>query len=103
MKLIIVALMALSSLSAVARPGDAVNVRARLWNFGNQVQVEVWNNTQVDIECRGTVTITGQRSIQSEYYWETIYRGMNNTRIYWLRDFQDRVVFSNDFINCFER
>ena len=85
------------------RPGDPVHLRPRIWNFGNQVQVEVWNTTNVDVECRGTVTIRGQRSMQTEYYWETIYRGMNRVRTYWLRDFQDRVIFTNDFINCYER
>ncbi|MBY0517620.1 MAG: hypothetical protein K2P81_11960 [Bacteriovoracaceae bacterium] len=103
MKMIIAAIIALSAFSALARPGDRVNVRPRLWNFGNQVQVEIWNTTQVDIECRGTISISGQRSMQSEYYWETIYRGMSQTRTYWLRDFQDRVIFSNEFINCYER
>ncbi len=84
-------------------PGDPVYLRPRIWNSFNQVQVEIWNTTNVDVECRGSVTIQGQRSIQTEYYWEIIYRGMSRNRTYWLRDFQDRVVFTNDFINCYER
>ncbi len=86
------------------RPGDYVNVRARVWSFNNQVQVDVWNSTQVDIECRGMVNIRTQNGqTQTEYYWETIYRGQTRTRTFWLRDFNDRVTSAFDSINCYER
>lgn len=101
--LLLVLLVTMSSAFAFERPGDPVYIRPRIYNFGNQVQVDVWNTTNTDIECRGSVTLHGQRNIQTEYYWETIYRGMSRTRTYWLRDFNDRVTFTNEFIQCYER
>ena len=92
-----------AALAQVENPGDPVYLRPRLWNFNNQVQVEIWNTTQTDVECRGSIHIQGQRSMQTEYYWEIIYRGMSRSRTFWLRDFQDRVMFTNEFINCYER
>lgn len=103
MRIFIILMFVALSAQAFENPGDMVNVRPRIWNFGNQVQVDVWNTTQTDIECRGSITIQGERNIQTEYYWETIYRGMSRTRTFMLRDFQDRVRFVNEFINCYER
>lgn len=104
MKWILVCLfVASTSFATEKRPGDIVNVRPRLYQYSNQVQVDVWNTTDTDIECRGTINIQGERNFQTEYYWETIYRGMSRTRTYWLRDFNDRVRFATEFINCYER
>jgi hypothetical protein len=104
MKWLIGLLFSVSLVHAFERPGDLVQIRPRIWNFSNQVQVEIWNTTETDIECRGTISIQSERGgYQSEYYWETIYRGMSRSRTFWLRDFNDRVRFVNEFINCYER
>ena len=97
-------LIVTSAHASIDNPGDPVYVRPRVWNFGNQVQVEVWNTTEVDIVCRGTVSIRTQRgAYQTEFFYETIYRGMTGRQTYWIRDFQDRVAFTTEFINCYER
>jgi hypothetical protein len=104
MKWFVALLFCISLAHAFDRPGDPAYIRPRIWNFSNQVQVEIWNTTDTDIECRGTISIQSERGrYQSEYYWETIYRGMSRTRNFWLRDFNDRVRFVNEFINCYER
>ncbi len=102
--LLAIVLTATSAYAMTDAPGDPVYVRPRIWNFGNQVQVEVWNTTEVDIVCRGSVTIRTQRgAYQIEYFYETIYRGMTGRQTYWIRDFQDRVAFTTEFINCYEQ
>jgi hypothetical protein len=104
MKWILVLLVTMSSAVAFDNPGDPVYLRARVWNMGSQVQVEVWNTTDVDVDCRGSVTIRTERgNYQTEYFYATIYRGMTGRQTYWLRDFRDRATYTTEFINCRER
>lgn len=82
----------------------AESVIPRIWHFNNSVQVDVWNTTDADIDCSGSVRIQAQSGrTQYESYWETIYRGMSRTRTYRLHDFNDRVVSASHSIYCRER
>lgn len=85
-------------------PGDPVFITPRVWHFSNSVQVDVWNTTETDIECTGSVYIyTQDGRTQYEYYWETIYAGFSRNRTYYLRDFNDRITHASSSIRCRER
>lgn len=89
---------------ALGDPGDPVNLSARIWRLGSSVQVEVWNTTEVDVVCSGSVTMyTRSGRTQTEYYWEVIYQGMSQSRYYRLWDYRDEVRTVFDTIQCRER
>lgn len=100
----ITVLLQLSSAWALSDPGDPVHLFPRIWRMSNAVQVDVWNTSEVDVDCSGNIIIfTRSGRTQTEYYWETIYRGMSRNRYYHLRDFRDQVTSVHDYIRCRER
>ena len=87
-----------------ADPGDPVFLRPRIWNSFNSVEVDLWNTSDVDVECSGNVRIyTRSGRTQYEYYWEVIYRGFSNSKRYYLWDNSDQIMSAYDTINCRER
>jgi hypothetical protein len=103
MKNMIYFFMMLNLTLAQAYPGRPVSVNPRISYFTNQVWIDIYNHTQVDIDCRGSVHIRTERSSQTEYFNETIYRLSSRNRTYYLRDFRERVNYAYHSINCYER
>lgn len=90
--------------SLAADPGESLYINPRVWNLGSMAQVDVWNTSDVDVECSGSITMyTRSGRSQHEYYWETIYRGFSRTRSYYLRNFNDRITTVFHTIQCRER
>ena len=97
-------LLQLGTAWAINDPGDPVYLSPRVWAIGNSVQIDIWNTTDTDVECSGSVIIfTRSGRTQNEYYWETIYRGFSRNRTFRLWDYNDQVTTAHPYINCRER
>ncbi len=103
MKFLLLSFLCFVSLSAFSYPGRPVFLNPRVSGFGNSASVDIYNHTDVDVECRGTIHLQTARSSESHYYWETIYRKMSSYRSFYLRDFRERIQFTSHTINCSER
>lgn len=103
MKFLLLSLLSVSSLSAYSYPGRPVFLNPRVSGFGNSASVDIYNHTDVDVECRGNVMLRTSRTSESHFYWETVYRKMSSYRTFYLRDFSERIQFTNHTINCSER
>lgn len=98
MKTLIATLVLAASFSASAQ---MVNVYPRIFNFGNQAQVQVYNTSEFDINCNGFVYLNTQRGrMESHYYSDRIYKGHSSMRSFYLMNFQDRITFSHHSIYC---
>lgn len=101
---LMIALFSLSLAVQAKDPGDRVSITPRVWNFSNMAQVDIWNTSEADIDCSGSIQMyTRSGRTQYEYYWETIYSGFSRTRSYYLRDYTDRITSVYHTIHCRER
>jgi hypothetical protein len=103
MKFLLLSFLCLNSFAAFSYPGRPVFLNPRVSGFGNMASVNIYNHTDVDVECRGTVLIHTERSSEPHYYWETIYRKMSSYRTLYLRDFRERIQYTSHSISCSER
>lgn len=103
MKFLLLSFLCLSSLEAFSYPGRPVFLNPRVSGFGSSASVDIYNHTDVDVECRGTVWLRTERGSESHFYWETIYRKMSSYKTFYLRDFRERIQFTSHSINCSER
>lgn len=98
MKTLIASVVLAASFSASAQ---MVNVYPRIYNFGNQAQVQVYNSSEFDVNCSGFIYLNTQRGrMESHYYSDYIYRGHSSMRFFYLRDFQDNITYSHHSIRC---
>ena len=98
-KLLLVALF-IFSLSSYAQimPRPYLNV------FSNNIQVQVYNNTDDDIRCSGFVYGRTQTGFtESHYYSDVIYKGMRSYRNFYIRNFNNRYLsgYHNIFCNSY--
>ena len=99
MKTFLIALIAATSLSASAQ----TYVRAQVINFGNSVQVQVYNTADQDISCSGNINMHTQSGrMEFAYYFDTIRKGSFSTRHFYARNFNDRIMYTTDSIYCRE-
>lgn len=103
MKFLLLSLLSVSSLSAFSYPGQPVFLNPRVSGFGTSASVDIYNHTDVDVECRGSLILRTSRSSESHYYWETIYRKMSSYRTFHVRGFRERIQYTSHSINCYER
>lgn len=98
MKKFILAFSLLASSLAFAEPAM---VFPRVINFGNSVQVQVYNNTPQHVTCSGSVFITlNSGRSYSEYYLDTVMPNFMSNRSFYVRDFRDQIRFVNHSIFC---
>ncbi len=103
MKFLLLSFLCLMSLAAFSYPGRPVFLNPRVSGFGNMASVDIYNHTDADVECRGTIMLHTERSPETHFYWETIYRKMNSFRTIYLRDFREKIRFTTHTISCTER
>lgn len=98
MKALFVSFSLFFSLTASAQ---MVNVYPQIFNMGNSIQVQIFNNTQDNINCSGQVYMNTQSGhMESTYYWDIIRKGGYSMRPFYLINFNDRVLFASHSIYC---
>lgn len=98
MKKFVIALSVLFSLAAFAKPEYIVF--PSVYNFGQNVQVQIWNTTDRFITCSGSLTLTlesGERENQS--FFEPVSPRFSSFRTIYPRT-NSRIVFVNHSIFC---
>ncbi|MGE3610624.1 MAG: hypothetical protein AB7I27_13620 [Bacteriovoracaceae bacterium] len=99
MKKFIFSVLLLTSL-----PSFAGMVWPSVYNFGNRVEVRIYNTSQDDVTCSGQVNMdTNKGKRDSRFYFRRISRGMFDFESYWLSssDSQERYVSVNHSISCY--
>lgn len=101
MKILILAMSLFSSVSALAQH---VTVFPRIINFGNAVQVQIYNSTEDDIHCSGSVTMhTQSNRIETNFFSDYIRSHQTAfSPMYYLMDHSDRISYANENINCYK-
>lgn len=77
------------------------NAFISLSNFGSSVQLRVYNNSQVNVTCRGPVYMTtNSNRMYTEYYFESIPANFTSHRTFFSRDFRDPIRFAHHSVFC---
>jgi hypothetical protein len=73
--------------------------QVNIWGHG--IDVRIYNTTDKDVHCSGTINIRTQRSYKTEFFNETVYRGMTSYRH--LPNFNptDRYLSGFNYIRCY--
>lgn len=95
MKKYFLALMIAFSGSAMAQA-----IFPQVSNFGNQVNVSIWNHTNRDVNCSGWIYITNQQNrTESIHFFERVWRRSHLNRNYRPRT-PERIRYVNHNIWC---
>jgi hypothetical protein len=99
MKKIILALAL--TISAAAFAETASTIFPRVYNYGTNVQIQVWNHTDRYVTCSGPVWMTTDSGLNiSEYYFDSVMPRTTAFRTLHARNFQDPIRFVNHSIFC---
>lgn len=95
-------ILALSlAISGLAFSGEQAAIYPQVINFGNSIQIQVWNHTDAYITCSGPVWITTETGASySEHYFDSVMPKFTSYRRIQARNFQDRIRFVNHSIFC---
>ena len=78
-----------------------VYVNPTIFNFGNSIQVQIYNTNDFDISCSGSVNMyTQQNRTESGYYFDQVRKGSVSLRSFYLMNMGDRVSFTSHSIFC---
>ncbi len=78
-----------------------VYVNPTIFNFGNSVQVQIYNTNDFDISCSGSVNMyTQQNRMESGYYFDQVRKGSMSMRSFYLMNMNDRVNYTSHSIFC---
>ncbi len=73
----------------------------KVWNFGNSVQLDIWNTNRRAVSCMGRIYMyTAANQQQSEFVSEYVWGMGSVLRTYRLNNPQDRIVSVNHSIFC---
>lgn len=98
MKTLIAGLFLIASLGASAQ---VVNVYPSVFNFGNQAQVQIFNRSEVNVDCSGWLYLNTQLGrMESHYFSARVPKGFSTMRSFYLMNFQDRITFTHNSIYC---
>ncbi len=99
MKKIILGLALLSSVSATA--SDKLVVFPQVYNYGFNIQVQVWNNTDRAVNCSGFIYYNTQGGFRdSEYYFDYVSARFNSFRTIYPSTSGDRILSVSHSIFC---
>lgn len=77
-------------------------IRPQVNVWPNSVEVRVWNSSDKDIRCSGTINVwTSRGRYKTHFYNATIYRGMTDYRRFTNFDNSDPYRNASNFINCY--
>ena len=102
MKLFIaLALLVTATASFAKKESTKTYIRPQVTVWPNGVDVRVWNNSDKDIRCNGTINVwTSKGKYKTHYYSATIYKGRTDYRRFANFDYQDPYRNGSNFINC---
>lgn len=81
------------TLSSFAFAEKQSMVFPQVYNFGSSIQVNVWNTTDKNFWCNGSVTMYLDNGKQeSEYYTEFVSSRYNSIRMIYPREFGTRIT-----------
>lgn len=96
-------LLALGLSFASHTMAQAVYVNPIILNFGYQAQVQINNSTSNNLNCSGTVNMHTQLGrVETGFYSAYIPKNSMSVRSLYLTNFNDRITFTNHFINCYK-
>lgn len=73
-----------------------------VYNYGSQVQVQVWNHDNRQVNCNGTLWMRTQSGKSySEYYSDWVFPRGSSYRTFYARDMNDRIASVSHNIACF--
>lgn len=73
-----------------------------VYNYGSNVQVQVWNHTDRNVNCSGFVYLNYQSGVRDqEYYFDYVSARFTSYRTIWPRRTGDRILSVNHSISCF--
>ncbi len=111
MKTLITTALLLSSLSLFASSEvvktdskistDKTIVYPRITVWPNGIDVRVWNHTDKDVRCSGSINIRTMTSFRTEYYSSVVYRGMTDYRRFNNWNPNDRYLSAHHSIYCY--
>lgn len=73
-------------------------------NWGSSVEVSIWNHTDEDVRCSGSVYFsTSEGRSESHYYMSTVYKRSSDYERYYLftTTATERITSVNHTISCF--
>ena len=92
--------LALLATGSVFAASDAVF--PNVYNYGSQVQVQVWNHDNRQVHCNGTLWMRTQSGKSySEYYSDWVFARGSSFRTFYARDLNDRIQNVSHNISCF--
>lgn len=99
MKNMLLAITVLMSCSAFAAK-DSI-VFPHVYNNRYSVQIQVWNNTDKNVTCSGSVNMTmDDNSTQTHYYFDTVMPRFTRFETIYPRSSSDVITFVNHSIWC---
>lgn len=73
----------------------------RIYNWGNSVQVDVWNYSNIDVTCSGPIYMTLESgATQYDSYFDWVPARTSRFRTIYSRDLNDRIRSVNHNIWC---
>ncbi len=94
-------ILATLALSATAFAETNTVIFPRVYNWGNQVQVDIWNHTDRDVTCSGPIYMTLESgATQYESYFDWVPARFSRYRTIYSRDFNDRIRSVSHNIWC---
>ncbi len=77
-------------------------VEPRVYQWGNNVQVEIRNDTQFHVSCSGWINFSyWSGRFRTEYFSDFVAAGFTSYRTIYNRDFNDRVSYVHHSISCY--
>jgi hypothetical protein len=82
--------------------GKDMIVFPQVYNYGSSVQITIWNTTDRQISCSGSVWMSLQSGArETEYYFDYIGARFTSFRTIYPRTSGDRIVNVSHSISCF--
>ena len=101
MKLLLAIALVFGSMSAFSAEKTS-RVYPQLTVWGHGVDLRIWNTTDKDLRCSGTINIRTQRGMfRTEFYNGIVYRGMTEYRHFSNWNMQDRYLHAYHSIHCY--
>ncbi len=99
MKKIFIMLCVLFSMTALAE--NNLSVWPQVYNYGRNVQVQVWNHTDNAVNCSGPIYMTMEDgTTDHEYYFDYVSPRFSSFRTIYPHDFNARISHVSHSIWC---
>lgn len=87
--------------SEVVSSTEKTIVYPQITVWPNGIDVRVWNHTDKDVRCSGSINIRTMTSFRTEFYNSVVYRGMTDYRRFNNWNPADRYMSAHHSIYCY--